>query len=135
MDELADFSKIKSQTGDWKIVSRDCRPVREDAHRAAGVAGDQLVYELPSAIDAFRMFAFFPKTESAVTFSVSTDGKTFQKITTQKESYFHGSGEYDYSRPVLFHAENIHGGTFLKIELTGEAQIGRVEISHKALRQ
>ena len=135
VDELADFSKINSHTGDWKTVNRDCRPAREDAHRAVGVAGDQLVYELPSAIESFRLFVFFPKTESAVTFFTSTDGKTFHEVTAQKESYFHGSGEYGYSRPVLFHAENIPDGKFLKIELNGETQIGRVEISHKALPQ
>jgi len=135
VDELADFSKIKSHTGDWKFVNRDCRPAREDAHRVGGTGGDQLVYELPSAIESFRVFAFFPKAESAVVFSISNDGKAFQEITAGKESYFHGSGEYDYARPVLFHAESIRGGRFLKIELTGEAQIGRVEISHKALPQ
>jgi hypothetical protein len=70
-----------------------------------------------------------------VTFSISSGGKTFQQITVRKESYFNGSGEYDYSRPVLFHAENIPDGTFLKIELGGETQIGRVEISHKAFPQ
>jgi mannan endo-1,4-beta-mannosidase len=51
----------------------------------------------------------------------------------QKEIYFHGAGEYGYWKPVLFHAEKIHGGNFLKIELTGETQIGRVEIFHPAL--
>jgi hypothetical protein len=33
---------------------------------------------------------------------------------------------------VLYHAENITGGRYLKIELTGETQIGRVEIFHPA---
>ena len=110
VDELADFSKIKLHTGDWKFVNRDCRTAREDAHRAAGAAGDELVYELPSGIESFRMFAFFPKAESAVVFSISADGKAFEEIAARKESYFHGAGEYDYARPILFHADNIRGG-------------------------
>ena len=39
VDELADFSKIHSQSGDWKLATRDCRAAKEDAHRAAGNAG------------------------------------------------------------------------------------------------
>ena len=133
VDELADFSKINSQSGDWKISNRDCRSAKEDASRAAGDAGDTLTYELPNAVKSFRVFAFFPKKESDLRFSVSDDGHNFHDVTTQKEIYFHGAGEYGYWKPVLFHAENIHGGKFLKIELTGETQIGRVEISHPAL--
>ena len=135
VDELADFSKMSSRNGDWKIVNRDCRAAREDAHRAAGIAGDQMVYELPDAIESFQVFALFPKTESGVTFSVSDDGKTFHAVSVQNENYFHGVGDYNYWKPVLFHAEEVRGGKFLKIELTGETQIGRVEISHKALPQ
>ena len=66
-------------------------------------------------------------------FFVSKDGQNFQEVAAQKEMYFHGAGEYGYWKPVLFHAEKIRGGNFLKMELTGETQIGRVEISHPAL--
>jgi hypothetical protein len=133
VDELADFSKIHSRSGDWKIADRDCRSAKEDAHRAAGGAGDVLIYELPSSIQSFRVFAFFPKEESGVKFSVSDDGRNFHDVTVQKKTYFHGAGEYGYWKPVLFHAEEIHGGNLLKIELTGETQLGRVEITHPAL--
>ena len=135
VDELADFSKIQSQSGAWKIADRDCRSAKEDAHRAAGGAGDVLIYKLPSAIQSFRVFAFFPKAESDVRFSVSDDGRNFHDVTVRRETYFHGSGEYGYWKPVLFHAEEIHGGNLMKIELTGETQISRVEISHPALSQ
>jgi mannan endo-1,4-beta-mannosidase len=135
VDELADFSKLNSHSGDWKIADRDCRSAREDAHRAAGVAGSALIYQLPSAIQNFRVFAFFPKAENDLKFSVSADGKIFQAVAAQKETYFHGAGEYGYWKPVLFHAQAVGGGTYLKIELTGETQISRVEISHLALPQ
>jgi mannan endo-1,4-beta-mannosidase len=132
VDELADFSKTKSRSGAWSISDRDCRAAREDAHRAAGNSGDQLIYELPNAIEGFKIFAFFPKNVSDIMCSVSDDGKNFHEVSVAKTNYFHGTGEYNYWQPVLFSAGNVTGGKFLRLELTGETQIGRVEISHPA---
>ncbi len=64
VDELADFSKVSSKSGNWRIADRDCRAAKEDAHRAAGNGRDALIYQLPAAIEGFRMFAFFPKTKA-----------------------------------------------------------------------
>ena len=135
VDELADFSKTQTRTGAWKIADRDCRSAREDAHRAAGHAGDTLVYALPNAVQRFRVFAFFPKTASDVQFSVSDDGQNFHAVTASKNAFFHGAGEYGYWQPVEFYAENIRGGKYLKLALNGETQISRVEISHPAMSQ
>jgi hypothetical protein len=132
VDELADFSRVQSRSGDWRIANRNCRSAKEDAHRAAGAAGDALVYRLPSAMRGFRVFALFPKVESDLKFSVSNDGIHFQAVVAQKASYFRGAGEYGYWQPVLFYAVLPGGGTWLKIELTGETQLGRVEIAHTA---
>ncbi len=133
VDELSDFSKTQDHLGSWRITKNDCRCAKEDAHRAAGVAGDTLVYQLPSAIEGFRVFAFFPKEKNDLKFSVSRDGSQFLEIPSMQESYFHGAGEYGYWQPVLYHTENIDGGTQLKIELSGATQVSRVEISRKAL--
>jgi hypothetical protein len=135
VDEFVDLSKINSRRGDWKIVNRDCRAVKEDAHRAAGQAGDQLIYQLPADIESVRAFVFFPKTEGALKFSISDDASAFRAVSVHKEDYFHGAGEYGYWKPVLFSADAIHGGKFLKLELTSETQIGRLEITHKAAAQ
>jgi hypothetical protein len=135
VDNLDDFSKISSRSGDWKIADRDCRVTKEDVFRAAGTAGDTLVYQLPTAVQGFRVFTFFPKSASNLKFAVSEDGKEFREVAAQVENDFHGAGDYGYWKPVLFHADKIDGGKFLKIELTGETQIGRVEISHPALSQ
>ncbi len=132
VDELADFSKTVLHTAGWKISGRDCRSAKEDAHRAAGNTGDELVYELPSNVESFRVYAFFPKAVTEVNYFVSDDGKTFHEIVPQRETYFQGGGEYRYWQPVLFHAEGISGGRFLKIRLDGETQVGRVEIGHAA---
>ncbi len=133
VDEFADFSKVSSRSGGWQLATHDSRAAKEDAHRIAGHAGEVLIYQLPNAVQSFRVSAIFPKDVSDVKFSVSDDGQNFHDVAAQQEIYFHGAGEYGYWKPVLFHAEKIHGGKFLKIELTGETQLGRVEISRKAL--
>ncbi len=132
VDELADFSKTQSHTAGWQIDRRDCRAAKEDAHRAMGGPGDVLTYQVSSPIQSFRVFALFPKGGNEVKFSVSNDGIKYREIDVQKESHDHGPGAYGYWPQVLFHADTISGGTYLKMELTGEAQIGRVEIAHTA---
>jgi mannan endo-1,4-beta-mannosidase len=134
VDELADFDKVQSKVGDWSLTTQNCRAAKEDAQRASGNAPDMLLYQLPSAIKSFAVFAFFPRDENDVKCSVSDDGETFREIPTRKEVYFQGAGEYGYWKPVEFHAENVMGGRYLKIELTGETQIGRIEITHEAKR-
>ena len=130
VDELADFSKVQARQGHLEITMRDCRKAKEDAHRAAGNAGAALVYELPAAIESLRVFAFFPHKVADLKFSVSEDGRIYHVIPAGKNEYFSGAGDYGYWQPVCYHAGNIGGGaTFLKIELTGETQLGRVEIT------
>ncbi len=131
IDELADFSKVYRKNGDWKIASSECRSAREDAHRAAGSAGSELIYQLPSDIQSFRVFAFFPKSKNDPKFSLSEDGQIFDDITAQQQQPPRGSSDYDYWKPVEFHQAGRPAGRFLRLKLTGETQIGRVEISRK----
>ncbi len=131
VDELADFSKVRARQGQIGITTRNTRKVKEDAHRAAGNAGDALIYELPTSIEGFRVFTFFPNKIADLKCSISEDGKTYHEVQVDKNEYFSGAGDYGYWAPVLYHAGNIGGGAkFLKIGLTGETQIGRVEIIH-----
>jgi len=131
VDELADFSKVHARQGQIGITTRNCRRAKEDAHRAAGDAGDALIYELPTSIEGFRVFTLFPHNVVDLKCSISDNGQTYHDIHVSKNEYFGGAGDYGFWEPVLYHAENIGGGAkFLKIELTGETQIGRVEIIH-----
>ena len=133
VDELANFSKLSSHSGDWTIAHRRCRVVKEDIHRAAGSAGDALVYKLPSSVQAFRVYAFFEKTVTPIKFSLSDDGNAFHEVAAQMEDDSHGPGDYGYWKSILFHAQSLSGGKYLKITLTGDTQISRIEISHQAL--
>jgi mannan endo-1,4-beta-mannosidase len=135
VDELADFSKVHARQGNIQISMRDCRKAKEDAHRATGNAGDSLIYQLPTAIEGFHVFAFFPDDVADLKFSISDDAQTYHAIPAVKDEYFSSAGDYGYWKPVLDNAGNTGGDTkFLKIELTGETQIGRVQIVH-ALKQ
>ena len=84
VDELADFSKVYARQGGIGITLRDCRKAKEDARRAAGKAGDALVYRLPSAIEGFRVFAFFPREVADVKISISADGKTYHDVAVNR---------------------------------------------------
>jgi hypothetical protein len=131
VDELADLKKISAVQGNLTIKINDSRKAKEDAQRAAGNAGDALVYQLPASVEGFRVFAFFPTNVADLKFSLSTDGRNFQEVKAGRDVYYAGAGDYNYWKPALYHAEKITtGGTFLKIELAGETQIGRVEIVH-----
>ncbi|HKW28566.1 MAG TPA: cellulase family glycosylhydrolase [Verrucomicrobiae bacterium] len=131
VDNLADFSKVYARLGNLEIKTQDCRKAKEDVDRAAGEAGDALIYKLSTAIEGFRVFAFFPGDVVDLKFSISDDGQTYHDIPAGKNEYFSGAGDYNYWKPLLYHAENLSGtGKFLKIEMTGETQIGRVEITH-----
>jgi hypothetical protein len=131
VDELADFSKTYARQGGLAISMHDSRKAKEDVARAAGSAGDALVYKLTASIDGFRVFTFFPGEVADLKFSVSDDGQTYREVPAGRSDYFSGAGDYNYWKPVLYHADNIGGlGKFLRIELTGETQIGRVEITH-----
>ena len=132
VDELADFKKVSVVQGNLEIKTRDTRKAKEDAQRAAGDAGDALIYQLPTAIKGFRVFVFFPQDNADPKFSISADGRNYHDVKAGQQDYYQGSGDYNYWRPVLYHAEQLGGdGKFLKIELTGETQIGRVEIIHE----
>lgn len=131
VDNLADFSKVSDREGKLEIKTRDCRQAKEDAARAAGKAGDALIYKLPTSIEGFRVFTFFPGDVADLKFSISDDGRTYRDVSAGKDEYFSGAGDYNYWKPVRYHAEHLSGtGKFLKIEMTGETQIGRVEIAH-----
>ena len=133
VDELADLKKVNAVQGKVELKTRDSRKAKEDAQRAAGNAGDALIYQLPTAIKGFRGFVFFPQNVVAdPKFAISADGREYHNLKAGQQDYFQGPGDYNYWKPVLYHAEYSGGdGKFLKIELTGETQIGRVEIIHE----
>jgi hypothetical protein len=132
VDELADFSRTSAHSGALRLETHDSRKAKEDCTRAAGDTGDSLTYQLPAGIEGFRVFVFFPKEVADLEFFVSTDGKTFQPIKSYRQDHPVGANDYGYWKSAIFHVENFNGNArFLKIGLTGETQIARVEIAYK----
>lgn len=131
VDELSNWKRVAAHSGDWEIRTRDCRRTKEDAHRAAGGTGDWLVYRLATSIEGFRVFAFFPSELTDLKFAVSTDGKIFEEVNARRAVFFEGTGDYGYWIPARYDGRLSDAeARYLKIELTGETQIGRVEITH-----
>jgi mannan endo-1,4-beta-mannosidase len=131
VDELVDFSKIHERKGALEIKTRDCRQAKEDAHRLAGQAGSQVIYHVAGPIQSVKLEAFFPGAAADFHFSASPNGQTYIAAAGEKQTFDSGTGDYGYWKPALyqcqFAAPQVH---FLKIEFTGEAQIGRVEIGY-----
>jgi hypothetical protein len=68
-------------------------------------------------------------------FPLSIDGEEYHAIASRKNIYIHGGGGYGYWTPAVYGAEGVgRGETCFKIERTGAAQNGRVEIRHSPAR-
>ncbi len=133
VDELADFSKVHSRSGQLEIKARDCRAALEDAHRAGGQAGSMLVYRVGSTVSNVRVFAFFPKEISDLKLSFSMDGRAFRPAAAKRKDFPHAASDYGYWRRAIYEVTSAQAADrFVRIEFTGEAQIGRVEIQHEA---
>jgi hypothetical protein len=131
VDELADFSQVYSQTDKLEIQTRDCRQAKEDAHRLAGEAGSAIVYRLDGALQACRLYAFFPRAVADFRFAASPDGQTWQEVRAGREVFFSGAGDYGYWKPARYVAEGgVPTARFFRIEFAGEAQIGRIELDY-----
>lgn len=131
VDELGDLKKADEIQGHIVIKTNQSRSAKEDAHRAAGNSGDALIYRLPTSVQGFRVFAFFPNDVTDLKFSVSADGQNYHEVKAGKNEYVQNDRDYHYWKPVLYHAETLgQDGKFLKIDMTGETQIGRVEIMY-----
>jgi hypothetical protein len=131
VDEMAGFSLVHARQGQLETRTRDCRKVKEDAHRIAGWAGSALVYRLPSAISSAKVFAFFPYDAADLKFAASSDGQSYTEIAATKEACSQGGGDYGSWMPVLYQsADIVPSARFLKIQFTGETQLGRAEIRY-----
>ena len=135
MDELADLEKVYAVQGQIVIKTNECRAAKEDAHRAAGNAGDALTYRLPTPIQGFRVFAFFPHEVAHLKFSLSADGRNFQQVKADKNEYFQGAGDYNYWKPVLYHADGHRPGRKLPAHPDGRGNPDRAGGNHARVGQ
>lgn len=132
VDELADSSLITKTQGPLKHVSNECRKAREDIHRLAGEPGSAITYRLPAQMLFLRIYSFFPEAVAEFRVSVSADGQDFTPISAKPTTFFGGSGDYGYWKPVLTESAVPTGGNarWVRIEYGAQAQIGRIEIEY-----
>ncbi|MEN6386925.1 MAG: hypothetical protein ABFD79_17225 [Phycisphaerales bacterium] len=133
VDEMRDFSLMKTYKGKLTFDNHLARKFKEDSHRIAGSNGASIVYCLNKPISSFKVFSFSPGRVSDFKFSVSENGKKYKPVKAEVQSFAAGKGYYDYEIPALFtYALSPSDNKYLKIEFTGKAQISRVEIKYAA---
>jgi mannan endo-1,4-beta-mannosidase len=133
VDELADFAKVHSHSGELEIRSRDCRSAMEDAHRAGGQAGSVLVYIVASPLKQAKVFVFFPQAIADLKFGLSSNGQAFRAASARRIDFPFAASDYGYWRRAVYELDSTEASDrFVKIEYTGTAQIARVEIQLEA---
>jgi hypothetical protein len=91
------------------------------------------VYRIASPIAKARVFVFFPKDVADLKLSLSADGEAFRPAAARRTDFSLAANDYGYWRRAIYEVTSAPAADrFVKIEFTGEAQIGRVEIQHAA---
>jgi hypothetical protein len=127
VDEMLDYSLIHSHLGslslEWK---QGTSMAKEETYRLKGEAGSHIVYRVAGDILSFKVYTLFPKEISDFKFSISSDGKIFKPVMSERHVY-----TYRW-KPVNYKTDNIpKESKYLKIEFTDTSQISRVEIVYR----
>lgn len=134
VDEFWNDSRLFIVVGKPSYPQNEARKFREDCHRITGVPGDAMVYHAADGIVSTRIFAFSEAASPEIRVSVSRDGKSFEPLEmVNKIHEAHGKASYGFWNAFECHTGPLPRGTIqLRIEFTGPAQVGRVEVSHGA---
>lgn len=133
VDDMRGTNLVQSAEGALEAKTLECRRAKEDAHRLAGGKGSALIYRVDGPIRSCRVDAFITGEPPAdLRFSVSEDGQKFRSLTIDKRSHDQGPGDYAYW-PAWRYEARVTGGSerFLRIEFTGDVQVGRVEVRYR----
>lgn len=117
VDECRDLSLTASTAGKVTPASENARTVQEDCHRLVLNPGAAIVYRVDGPISRFKVYAFAP-TQADLTVDVSSDGKKFTPIKSQRKIFASGQTVYGYLTPILFSGSIVDGRpTYLRIAL------------------
>lgn len=131
VDELSDFSRVLEHGGGSALFTANARAYKEDSHRVKGNAGSWITYRTPNPLRNFRVLVFMEGSEKTLEFSVSQDGSSFSKVEPKVSRFPTEVNPYGYKLPIQYELAGLAPGKhFLKIVLTGDAQISRVELQH-----
>ncbi len=131
VDNMHNYGTLYSYKGEISLASREDRKFKEDTYRIKGEKGSELIYLVPGRMKKWKVYSFSEENEQTLEFFHSFDGKNFEKIKAEKETFFGGKGDYEYWYPILYkHKSGGEKARYLKIRFIKTAQIGRVEISY-----
>ena len=131
IDEFENESKIFFRSKNFFIKRNESRKFKEDIHLFSGSKDSWLIYQTAGPIRSIKMYSFFAEKSGGLEFSLSKDGKQFEPLNVEKQDFAAGKGEYGYQNPALFEVKDISGqSNYLKINLTGPANLSRIEIEY-----
>jgi mannan endo-1,4-beta-mannosidase len=131
IDEMLNFSLMLAHAGKLSLETANARPYREDPHRVKGSAGDSIIYQTSDAIRSMKVLTLMEDGEKEFEFYVSSDNKTFDRVTPKVTRYPNEGNLYGYKLPIKFELTELSGrNNIVKIVFTGDAQISRVEVRY-----
>ena len=131
IDEFENDSTIFYRSKNLSIRRNQARTCKEDNHRLDGNKGEWVMYRVEGTIQACTLYAFTAGDDSGLIFSVSKDGRHFEKVAVKERDFSSGEGEYGYLRPIRYRTTAIPGAAqYLKIEFGGQASLSRIEIQY-----
>jgi len=131
VDELANDSKIFLKQGKFSFPENDARKFKEDCNRLSGEANSWIAYFAGDGISTVRVDGFVNSDKPVIRISFSKDGRTFEPAESgAKPTDTYGAASYGYWKATRIAAIAKPEQRFVKIEILGECQIGRIEVDH-----
>jgi mannan endo-1,4-beta-mannosidase len=137
IDEFSDSSHFFAKSVGVKFI-RGGRADRtkDDFDRVEGNAGDYIMYRLPAGIDSVSLDAYFTTSrhDSSVSFFSGPSSENLSSIPSRQYIYEPYKNEYGFYTAVRYIVRHFQAeDAFLKIMLTPDIQLGRIEISYGSI--
>ncbi|MBN2104845.1 hypothetical protein JW835_12465 [bacterium] len=132
IDEMENRMVAYHMNGDLTFQSNDDRKFKEDMVRLQGEKGSCLIYQTPGSITRIKIFAFAESENPTLSITAAKDNHAYSAINIQRTSYFSGTGDYAYWRPVCYESNPSDKSVqYIKIEFLEQTQISRIEINYR----
>ncbi|MCB0751062.1 MAG: hypothetical protein KDC52_06280, partial [Ignavibacteriae bacterium] len=132
IDELFNEDLMYEHSDNLKFLSvEDLRKAKEERSRVTGDDGSYLIYELNEPINEFDIDVFHPEEISLIKVFGSADGNSYSEIFPKIKSFEFGKNDYGFFKPVSYSQNSFDDQyKFLKIIISGNAQISKIEIAY-----
>jgi len=128
-DEMENLMIAYHVEGDMAFQTDDDRKYKEDRVRLQCEEGSRLLYYTPGSLTRMKIFVFAESEEPTLRFYRSEDNRSYIPVQAGRTSYYSGSGDYAYWRPVLYESRQPElSGQYLKIDVLKRTQVSRIEL-------